>query len=93
MENLKDILIARGYPEKAAIVTAQNLLKLTGRFASALQNWIDTRDTALVEANGYSSEGLMKRYNGMTYPAALLTLDWLDREPEKAKSAIERGIR
>ena len=93
MDNLKDILIERGYPEKAAIVTAQNLLKLTGRFASALQNWVDTKDTPKVESHGYTSDGLLKRFKGMTYPAALLTLDWLDREPEKAKSAIERGIR
>lgn len=93
MENLKDILIERGYPEKAAIVTAQNLLKLTGRFASSLKNWVDTQDSPLVETHGYSSDGLMRRFKGMTYPAALLTLDWLDREPEKAMSAIERGIR
>jgi hypothetical protein len=29
----------------------------------------------------------------LTYPAALLTMDWLIREPEKALASIKRGIR
>lgn len=27
----------------------------------------------------------------MTYPAALLTIDWLIKEPEKAKKSLEKG--
>jgi len=29
----------------------------------------------------------------MTYPAALLTIDWLIKEPERAMRSINRGIK
>jgi hypothetical protein len=29
----------------------------------------------------------------MKYPAALLTMDWLLKEPQKAKESLRRGLR
>jgi len=29
----------------------------------------------------------------MTYPAALLTMDWLIKEPEQALKSLEKGIK
>lgn len=93
MKNIKEILIERGYPEDAAIITSNNLSKLTGRFQVAIDKWLSDGMEYNIESHGYSAQGLMSRFKGMTYPAALLTLDWLEREPEKAKTTIERGIR
>lgn len=93
MEELKKILIERGYPEKIAATTAANLTKLTERFTDALKEWVHKGTNTVVESHGYTTTSLMERFKGMTYPAALLTIDWLERDPELAKQAIEKGIK
>lgn len=93
MENIKKILIERGYPEKAAETTASNIAKLSGEMKEAIQTWLHTNKETDMGSNGYTISSLMNRFKGMTYPAALLTIDWLKREPETAKKAIERGLR
>lgn len=40
----------------------------------------------------YTCKGLMQEY-GLSLTGALLTLDWLLREPEEAKQAIKDGIK
>lgn len=93
MEDITRILIERGYPERIAATTTVNLSKLKGRLGEALKVWIDENKTLEVESHGYTTTALMERFRGMTYPAALLTIDWLERNPEQAKKAIEKGIR
>ncbi len=93
MEDIKKVLIDRGYPENTAIQVAQKLTTLSGNLIDAASAWLETEVELEVASNGYSTKSLMKRFPGMTYPAALLTIDWLEREPEKAKSVIEKGIR
>ena len=93
MEDIKSILIERGYPEKIAASTAVNLSKLTGRLADALKVWLDETKMPEMESHGYTTTSLMEKFRGMTYPAALLTIDWLERDPELAKQAIEKGIK
>ena len=44
-----------------------------------------------IEFNGYSIDSLMKK-DGVKFTGALLTLDWLIREPQKAILVIEKGI-
>lgn len=93
MEEIKKILIERGYPERIAATTAANLSKLTGRFGDALKQWVQKGANTVMESHGYTTTSLMERFKGMTYPAALLTIDWLERDPKMAKQAIEKGIR
>lgn len=93
MENIIDILIKRGYPAPAAKTVAEKLEKLTGENKKAASEWLESGQEPLIASHGYSTASLMKKYPRMTYPAALLTIDWLDREPEKAKPVIEKGIR
>lgn len=90
---IKTILIERGYPESAAISVAQKLATLKGKLKEAASEWLSTGEEAEVASNGYSTKSLMEKYPGMTYPAALLTIDWFEREPDKAKPIIEKGIR
>lgn len=93
MKPTKDILMSRGYPEQAAIITGEKLDKLSGKFAIARDKWLKDSIETIIESNGFSTSGLMQRFKGMTYPAALLSIEWLEREPTKAKPIILRGIR
>lgn len=93
MKSTKEILLEHGYPEQAATVTEENLDKLSGKFAIARDKWLNDSIETDIESNGFSTSGLMQRFKGMTYPAALLSIEWLEREPEKAKPIILRGIR
>lgn len=93
MKSIKEILIERGYPESAAIATSSNLSRLTGRFQTAIERWLADETETDLDSHGYSSKELMARFKGMTYPATVLTLDWLERDPEKVIRTIEQGIR
>lgn len=58
-----------------------------------LDAWLDSGEEKNdIVFHGYSVNSLMKK-NGMKFTGALLTLDWLIREPEKAAAVIEQGIR
>lgn len=93
MKSTKEILLERGYPEQAATITGENLNKLSGNFAIARDKWLRDSTETDIESKGFSTLGLMQRFKGMTYPAALLSIEWLEREPEKAKPIILRGVR
>ena len=93
MENIKAKLIERGYPKNAAQIVAQKLSTLTDTLKEAANKWLDTAEMPEIAFHGYSTMSLMEHNPEMTYPAALLTLDWLRREPEKARRIIEKGIR
>lgn len=93
MEKLIKTLIERGYPEKIAIKTSENLSRMAPELREALTEWMESEKCPDIEEAGYSTSSLMSRFKGMTYPAALLTIDWLKREPQKATEMIEKGIR
>ena len=93
MDNIINILIERGYTEKAANIVAKDLLNLQDDLKEAAEQWIATAKEPIVSSNGYSTKLLMEKYPGMIYAAALLTIDWLGQEPEKAKQIINYGIK
>lgn len=92
MEAIKDILAMRGYTAKQAVTVAAELEKIDLQLQKGLQIWL-----AEEKATDYLIEGVklseLKRKFGMTYPAALLTMDWLIKEPELAMKSINRGIK
>ena len=94
MENqIKYILIDRGYNERNAKLVAHELTLLSAALQPLITKWLDDEQCMEdFEAEGYSISGLMQK-RGMTYPAALLTIDWLLKEPEKAKLSLSRGIK
>lgn len=93
MDNITKILINRGYTEKAAAIVAKDLINLNGDFKQAAVQWIESAEETVVTSNGYSTKSLMDRYSGMTYPAALLTINWLNQQPEMAKQILTYGIK
>ncbi|MFA6184379.1 MAG: hypothetical protein WC682_04755 [Parcubacteria group bacterium] len=79
------------YSEKEARQAAQDLLKSDPKVKGAFDVWWDTGvfDDAL-ECEGYTLDKLIKEHSLMPV-AAFLTLDWLIKEPEKAKRFLEKG--
>lgn len=93
METIKKILIDRGYPEKPAILVAEKLAHISSSLKPALDTWLKDGKETDETAEGFSTSSLMAKKPGMTYPAALLSIDWLLREPQKALAIIEKGIK
>lgn len=93
METIKNILIERGYPEKPATLVAEKLAHISPSLKPSLDAWLKDGKETDESAEGFSTSSLMQKQKGMTYPAALLSIDWLLREPQKAKTIIEKGIK
>lgn len=83
----------RGYLEKQALSAATNLMNLDDSLQGIFQKWLkdESKEQDWV-IQGFSLLALKNKFR-MTYPAALLTMDWLIKEPEKAKISIKQGIR
>ena len=92
MEKIIAKLVSAGYPEAAAKVTAQELSKIDSSLNKALCSWLENGDETDMTVEGFSLSGLKVKHK-MTYPAALLTMDWLIKEPKEATIAITRGIK
>ena len=82
-----ETLKQRGYDEKSANLVANDLLELKSPLDKYLQEWIDDGIIRDFKTNNYSITCLMKD-RSMTYPAALLTIDWIIKEPDKALKSL-----
>lgn len=92
MEKIKDILMMRGYPEKQAFSVANDLQEIDSTLQDALQRWLVIEEEMDFQIEGFKLSELKQKFD-MTYPAALLTMDWLIKEPELATKSINRGIK
>lgn len=84
-------LTEQGYQSKTAEMVARELMNVDNSLSMLVVKWLKDEHTDF-ESHGYSISGLMKDRN-MTYPAALLTIDWLIKEPEKALESLTRRKR
>ena len=88
-EEIKKLLEARGYSQKNAGLVATEIQSLEPSLIPLWEKWaVDAKDCEDFEAEGYSIRFFMKKQR-MTYPAALLSIDWLLKEPDKAKEALK----
>lgn len=85
-------LLDKGFQEKPASVLSEDLSKISIELETALRSWIESDEENDYVANGVSLKGLMKQYQ-LQYPAALLSIDWVIKDPNTATAAIKRGIR
>lgn len=85
-------LAARGYEGAAGKLMAEKLSKVDSRFNEGIQLWLSDGIETDYEIEGIKLSELVSKFS-LKYPAAILSLDWLLREPEKAKLSIKRGIR
>lgn len=93
MENIRELLMSHfGYSEQDACVLCNDLEQLDQALVPVLTKWIKDSDCSdSMEYSGYSINSLCAEY-GMNFIAALLTLDWIIKEPEQAIPAIKGGI-
>lgn len=92
MEAIKDILAMRGYTAKQAVIVAAELEKIDWQLQKGLQIWLAEEKETDYLIEGVKLSELKLKFS-MTYPAALLTMDWLIKEPELAMKSINRGIK
>jgi hypothetical protein len=90
-KELVDGLITKyGYPKSGATLVSSKLLHLQRPINSMFRDWWLFGEKPNVDIEGYTFESLMELHN-MNPIAAFLTLDWLMREPERAKESLKHG--
>lgn len=92
MDEIKNILLARGYTERQALVVASELFQVDDSLQQGLWYWLVSEEETDYTVEGFKLSELKYKFE-MTYPAALLTIDWLIKEPERAVKSINRGIK
>lgn len=85
-------LLEKGYNDIQAKRLSVSLEKLSTPLSECFSNWTKTGEEKNFESHGLSVKGLMSKY-GLKYPAALLSMDWVERDPETAVKVINKGIR
>ena len=92
MEKIKEVLLERGYTDKQVNAVINNLLAMDESLKEGFLIWIESEKETDYKIKGINLSDLKRKF-GMTYPAALLTMDWIIKEPEKAIENINRGIK
>lgn len=78
------------YKPESAHITCQDLLNIQdSEIQQALSVWVRTRVMTPVSAEGYDAVSLTQK---MHYPSALLAIDMLRKEPDRAKQLL-KGFR
>ncbi len=88
---LNRIMTEFGYPRKRAESAVRKLHKLQPEIKTDFENWWLTGEIPGSEIEGYTVSRLQGEYS-MNPIAAFLTLDWLIRDPEIARTTLERGF-
>lgn len=86
---IKNILVQRGYNEKRAYFVAGELTNIDAHLVEPLNLWIADETETEIEYQGISLRELMQR-NKLKYPAALLSIDWIYKDPEVALSVLKQ---
>ena len=89
---MKEILINRGFTKKQASRLTEELSNIDERLKTALEKWLKDGAETDFSAEGFSVIGLKQQYE-MTYPAALLSIDWVLKDPDNAVKCIKKGLR
>lgn len=92
MEKIKEVLLERGYTDKQVNAVIYDLMIIDESLKEGFSLWLESEKETDYTIQGITLSELKNKF-GMTYPAALLTMDWLIKEPEKAIESINRGIR
>ena len=79
-----------GYTPKGATIVANQLARLDPGLEIPFLTWLGTGDIPEVSVEDYSLASLIHDHK-MNPIAAFLTLDWLIREPTRARASLRRG--
>lgn len=92
MNTIEKTLVQRGYKQEDAISVASELAEVSDCLKSVLDKWLNDGSETDYEVEGYSIFSLKEQFE-MTYPAALLSIDWIIKDPSEAIECIKRGIK
>jgi hypothetical protein len=87
---IKKLISDFSYPETGAQLIAEKIEESSPGIQEAFQVYFTSGEFPIFSIEGYTLQNLMSDH-GMNPIAALLTLDWLVREPEQALKSLERG--
>lgn len=91
-DKIYDILIVRGYTPAQSKILAPRLANLSQELQPLLEEWIISEKEQNIIIHDVDMLSLAKS-SSLKYPAALLSMDWVIREPDKAIPTIKKGIR
>lgn len=86
---IKEILVQRGYNENRAELVSRELIKIDPELIKPLNDWLKEGIETELEYQGVSLLHIMQR-GKLTYPAALLSIDWIYKDAEKALPILKR---
>lgn len=86
------ILKEESYPDFMLEKTADKIVAFAPAVAVAFEELCLVGTSPQITVEGYTYERLVDEFN-MKPMGALITLDWLIREPENAKNALIKGIK
>ena len=90
-EELKRILVSElNYTKAETKAVISEVAELEPQIQGALVQWMETRKLPDLEIQGFTVDFLMQ-ISDCTPISALLTLDWLLKEPKVALAAIKEG--
>ncbi len=76
--------------ESQADGIVQKITKLAPDIYEAFEAWFQTGIVKEIEVEGYTVASLRRMKKEMNIVGAYLTLDWLSRDPEHAKAALNQ---
>lgn len=86
------ILKEEGYPDFILEKTVNKIEAFNPDIATVFSEFCVKGTIPDIEVEGYNYKSLVEEF-GMKPVGALITLDWLIREPEIAKEALKKGIK
>ena len=94
MEELKDLLMRRsGYSEDYAVSILKDVECMDTLLQGIWKNWCQSEEIDdHLRVEGYTVAGLMEQF-GLDFTGAILTMDWLIKDPKTAMEALAYGIR
>lgn len=92
LEEIIQGLKSKGFSDTESSVIAPDLFNISPALQPLLESWLKNGREEDYETSSFSIKELMKKY-GLEYQAALLSIDWLIKEPEIATQVILQGIR
>lgn len=90
---IQEILMQRGYSQRNAKLVADELQEVTAQLTIFRDRWLENGAYNADYVVGEYSISRLCNERRMNYPAALLTLDWLIKEPKAALKSLNRGIK
>lgn len=89
-EEIKISLNKHGFDEKYIHEVLGELVDLSPELIPSLQAWLDGKIMKDIQVGDWTIETLMATFK-MNFIAAILSLDFLIKNPELAKRVIEQG--